>query len=124
MSPSEILAPSYNRFRVSLVDDKSSHSWRIHLGLFIAESICVSAFVIEMSRALSGNALSWAYVVEWPVLGVYAIYMWRKLLKDEPPTTRSSSHDRDDDERLRAWNEYLRELHQNDQSGPARPHSN
>ena len=124
MSPSEILAPSYNRFRVSLVVDKSSHSWRIHLGLFIAESICVSAFVIEMSRALSGNALSWAYVVEWPVLGVYAIYMWKKLLKDEPHATPSSSPHGEDDEKLRAWNEYLRELHQSDQSGPARPHSN
>ncbi|MDE3138600.1 MAG: hypothetical protein KGL05_02025 [Acidobacteriota bacterium] len=84
----------------------------------------MSAFVIEMSRALSGNTLSWAYVVEWPVLGVYAIYMWKKLLKEEPPATPSSSPHGEDDEKLRAWNEYLRELHQNDQSGPARPHSN
>ncbi len=42
-----------------------------------AEAICVSAFIVEISRALSGNILSWAYVVEWPILGAYAIYMWR-----------------------------------------------
>lgn len=101
--------------------DKSSHSLRIHLGLFVAEAICVSAFVIEMSRALSGNTLSWAYVVEWPVLGAYAVYMWRKLLKEEasadptptPPTL-------EDDERLRAWNDYLAKVHSNDQSDPSR----
>ncbi len=106
------------------MDGKSSHSWGIHLGLFLAETICVSAFAIEMSRALSGNTLSWAYVVEWPVLGVYAIYMWRKLLKDEPRATPSSSPDDADDEKLRAWNEYLDRLHQNDQSGPARRRPN
>lgn len=103
------------------MDDKSSHSLRIHLGLFVAEAICLSAFVIEMSRALSGNTLSWAYVVEWPVLGSYAVYMWRKLLADDvSPTPKSSSDNDEDDATLRAWNDYLTQVHSNDQSDPSR----
>ncbi len=94
---------------------ESRHSWRVHLGLFVAEVICVSAFVVEISRALSGNALSWAYVVEWPVLGVYAIYMWRKLLKDEEfPVLDPSSSDARDEVRLAAWNDYLERAHAHD----------
>ena len=107
--------------------ERSSHSLRIHLGLFFAEAICVSAFVIEMSRALSGNTLSWAYVVEWPILGSYAVYMWRKLLADEATPTSTSSCDNDedpsdhyeDDAPLRAWNAYLSEVHRHDQSDPS-----
>ncbi len=96
---------------------KTGYVLRLHLGLFLAEVICLSAFVIEMSRALSGNILSWAYVVEWPILGAYAVYMWRKLLKEElsidqpsPPPAVA------DDPRLVAWNEYLARVHSTDQS--------
>lgn len=89
------------------------------MGLFVAESICISAFVVEFSRALSGNTLSWAYVVEWPVLGAYAIYMWRKLLKDDgaPPTFPAAPIDEVEDSRLNAWNNYLAAVHRDDQSG-------
>ena len=101
------------------MDAKSRHVWRTNVGLLVAESICVSAFVIEVSRALSGNWLSWAYVVEWPVLGAYAIYMWRKLLKDDDHRDRAPAPDAEpDDPRLTAWNEYLAEVHRHDQSGP------
>ena len=61
---------------------------RVHLALALAEAICASAFVIELTRAESGNTLSWAYVFEWPILGAYAIYVWRKLAsrpRAEPP---------------------------------------
>lgn len=102
------------------MNDKSSHSLRIHLGLFIAEAICLSAFVIEISRALSGNLLSWAYVVEWPILGAYAVYMWRKLLnEDTSHTSRSSQPSPEDDAQLLAWNDYLNQAHQHDQSDPS-----
>jgi hypothetical protein len=99
------------------MDAKKRNVLRIHLGLFFAEAICVSAFVLELSRALSGNTLSWAYVVEWPVLGTYAIYMWRKLLREETLSeTTSAPKVIDDDPRLVAWNDYLAQVHSNDQS--------
>jgi hypothetical protein len=101
---------------------KATQSIRIHLGLFFAEAICLSAFIIEISRALSGNTLSWAYVVEWPVLGGYAIYMWRKLLTDESPAPPNPGEkDGVDDARLAEWNDYLTRVHARDQSDQKSP---
>ncbi len=98
----------------------SAKNWnavRLHIGLFFAEAICVSAFIVETSRALSGNVLSWAYVVEWPILAGYAIYMWRKLLQEEDSTDDSPPPPTlEDDPRLAAWNDYLARVHADDQS--------
>ena len=92
-------------------------TFRISVGLFLAELICVPAFIFELRRALGGNTLSWAYVFEWPLLGLYAVYMWHKLRQDErgdrsrPPIVFD-----DEDPRLDAWNEYLASVHQSDRS--------
>jgi hypothetical protein len=89
---------------------------KIHSGLFLAELICIPAFVIELLRALSGNRLSWAYVFEWPLLGFYAIYMWHKLLREERglEPARSTIGDDKEDVRLKEWNAYLESVHRND----------
>jgi hypothetical protein len=92
------------------VTRKTKKSLSIHLGLFVAESICVSAFILELSRALSGNTLSWAYVFEWPILGAYAVYMWRKLLSDDDSRPLGAPSP-DDDQTLAAYNEYLSQVH-------------
>jgi len=42
------------------VPEKTKRILGIHAGLAFAEAICVSAFTLEISRALSGNTLSWA----------------------------------------------------------------
>lgn len=88
------------------------------MGLFLAELICIPAFIFEVTRALGGNTLSWAYVFEWPLLGGYAIYMWRKMLHDETQEHASPTNDvpaavrvEPDDPELVAWNEYLARLH-------------
>jgi hypothetical protein len=41
----------------------------------------------QFHRAISGNALSWAYTFEWPVFAVFAVVFWAKTIKDEfrPP---------------------------------------
>lgn len=93
---------------------QTKNVFRIHLGLFLAELICIPAFIIEMFRALGGNELSWAYVFEWPALGAYAVYMWHKMLVEErgqakPKRIRRSE---EDDGRLDAWNAYLASVHQ------------
>ena len=88
---------------------------RLHAGLAAAVVICVAAFCFEVLRALGGNTLSWAYVVEWPVLLAYAIYMWRRLVRDERSGTdaprRLDPADAQQDADLAAWNRYLAELH-------------
>lgn len=98
--------------------------WRIHLGLVVAEVICVPAFVIELWRAIDGNGLSWAYVFEWPLFGGYAIYMWRSLLRQERgevPPKASAKPNPGDDERLAAWNEYLADVHAREGRTPPPP---
>jgi hypothetical protein len=92
---------------------------RIHLGLVLAELICVSAFIFELNRARSGNTLSWAYVFEWPILGVYAIYVWRKLLRpDEDSASRMGEQSSDEISALEEYNRYLHEAHRSDGSRP------
>lgn len=99
--------------------EKSSHVIRLHVGLTVAEGICISAFVLELSRALSGNTLSWAYVVEWPVLGAYAIYMWHKLLRENETTGSVAKQTQSPvDPRWVAFNEYLASVHTEDQPPP------
>ena len=91
----------------------AKNTFRIHLGLFLAELICIPAFVFELSRALDGNTLSWAYVVEWPLLGGYAIYMWRKMLREEKglDVRSAPTQEQQDDPELKAWNDYLASVH-------------
>ena len=86
---------------------------RFHAGLLLAEIICVSAFVVEISRALSGNELSWAYVFEWPLFAGYAVYMWHKLINDDAntPLARNLPHEHGSDEALATYNNYLRSVH-------------
>jgi hypothetical protein len=53
---------------------------KTHLTLLVGLALCGLAFWFELGRALGGNSLSWAYVFEWPLLGIFAVYMWWKLL--------------------------------------------
>jgi hypothetical protein len=41
----------------------------------------------QLHRAISGNALSWAYTFEWPIFAVFAVVFWAKTIRDEfhPP---------------------------------------
>jgi hypothetical protein len=88
---------------------------RLHAGLVAAVVICTSAFVFEVLRAVGGNTLSWAYVVEWPILLAYGIYMWQRLVREErtgtPARARRERESIDDAADLEAWNHYLAELH-------------
>ena len=101
--------------KILVMTGKTKHTFKINLGLFLAELICLPAFVFELKRALGGNTLSWAYVFEWPLLGGYAVYMWKKLLQDErgeesrPPVVFD-----EEDPDLDAMNAYLARVHQHD----------
>jgi hypothetical protein len=115
-----VLAKSWERVlppknKVEVVSEKKVKTFRIHMGLLLAELICIPAFIFEVTRALGGNTLSWAYVFEWPALGGYAIYMWRKLLHEEraehDDTTPPVAAQQVDDPQLQAWNDYLAKVH-------------
>jgi len=38
----------------------------------------------QVDRALGGNSLSWVYVFEWPFFGVYAVFLWWRIVHDQP----------------------------------------
>ena len=90
----------------------------VHVGLAVAELICLSAFTIELTRALSGNALSWAYVFEWPILGAYAVYMWRTLLNDDVTKPTKAANAEASGAALDAYNAYLAQVHELPASEP------
>ncbi len=53
---------------------------KVHLTLAVGLAVCGVAFWFEIRRALGGNGLSWAYVFEWPLFAVFAVYMWWTVL--------------------------------------------
>ncbi len=59
---------------------RGAEALRLHLTLALGLVLCGAAFWFELKRALGGNALSWAYVFEWPLLAVFAVYMWSQFL--------------------------------------------
>jgi hypothetical protein len=63
---------------------------KLHATLVTGLAFCTLAFWFELGRAERGNELSWAYVFEWPLLAVFAFYMWWKFLHpDEDRTKRA-----------------------------------
>lgn len=114
-SGSAKLPPGHDRRRVR----------RLNLTAFVAIPACLAAGAFELSRALGGNQLSWVYAVEWPVIAGYAVYMWRRLVREpaggdappvSPPVDAAAEPGREDparraDPELAAWRDYLARLH-------------
>ena len=98
----------------------------------------------QITRAASGNALSYAYAVEWPLFAGFVVFVWVKEVRraraasaasvdraagpagtdDEPPPLRSTRPARvpgweHDDEQLAAYNRYLAWLAANPTARPA-----
>ncbi len=99
--------------RVSTSPSKRPVSaWRTHLTLAIGLALCAAAFWFELHRALGGNELSWAYVFEWPLLGVFAVYMWWRVLHPAQPRRAARAvKETPEVERMRvAWQEYQKTL--------------
>jgi hypothetical protein len=86
---------------------------KLHLTLGVGLGLCVAGFSFEIHRALGGNALSWAYVFEWPLFAGFAIYMWWNLLhrgrvrRRPPPPPRVAPEHLG---MLKAWQEHQRAL--------------
>ena len=96
---------------------RGAAAWRAHLTLAAGLALCVTAFWFEIGRAEGGNSLSWAYVFEWPLLAVFAVYMWWKVL--HPGAGRATRRSTRSDSSalapefsgmLTAWQEHQRDL--------------
>ena len=91
----------------------------------------------QVGRAASGNLLSYAYAVEWPVFAGFVVFVWVKEIRrakaargsfadEEPPPIRATrparvgpGYDDGDDEQLAAYNRYLAWLNANPDARPA-----
>ena len=99
----------------------------------------------QVTRAASGNMLSYAYAVEWPLFAGFVVFVWAKEVRraraasaapadraddaaatGEAPPLRSTRPARvgpgwehDDDEQLTAYNRYLAWLAENPTARPA-----
>lgn len=87
---------------------------KLHLTLVAVFSLCAAAFAFEVHRALGGNELSWAYVFEWPMFAVFAVYMWWNLLHQHRPGRRTADQPKvvapEHVQMLKNWQEHLRTL--------------
>jgi hypothetical protein len=54
-----------------------------HAGVVLATAAMLWLGDWQLRRALSGNALSWAYTFEWPLFAIFGVYFWVKSLRDE-----------------------------------------
>ena len=101
----------------------------MHLTLLVLVPTCAALCDWQVHRALSGNALSWAYVFEWPFFACYGTYVWWKLVHDQMsrmapdgPTAAGEApgpveavaepgeKDRAEDREMAEYNRYLAEL--------------
>ncbi|MFI5036429.1 MAG: hypothetical protein ACHQFZ_09530 [Acidimicrobiales bacterium] len=85
---------------------------RTHLALAGGLALCAVAFWIEVRRALGGNALSWAYVFEWPLLGAFAVYMWWRVRHPaaRPRRAKAAPLAPEYESMRAAWEEHRRSL--------------
>lgn len=60
----------------------SGRALRLHAALLIVGGGCLYAGWFELSRARSGNELSWVYVFEWPIFAAFAGFIWWRALHE------------------------------------------
>lgn len=90
-----------------------------HLGTVIAVAVCAAAARWQIHRAASGNVLSYAYAVEWPLFAIAAVVLWWQLIHDDPSRRKRETPPAAptrplevsvDDPTLRSYNEELAAL--------------
>lgn len=57
--------------------------WHLHVPLAVALAVCTAATVIEFNRATDGVARAWAYTIQWPLFGAFAVWMWVRYRRED-----------------------------------------
>ena len=104
--------------------------WQLHVPLAAVLVLCVVATVIEVHRAGEGVWRAWIYLVEWPFIGVVAVWIWHRYrtegnvtqgLVEKWKARVDALAEHEDDPGLRAWNEYVTDLEQRQPPGGPPP---
>lgn len=67
----------------------SARAVGLHLALVVAFPGCLAAGWWQVQRAMSGNGLSYAYAIEWPIFAVLSVIGWWQLLHTPPAADRA-----------------------------------
>lgn len=62
----------------------------LHTTVVLVVPAFLALFWWQVQRVREGNTLSWAYVFEWPFFTGYAVYLWWKLVHDQPGMATST----------------------------------
>ncbi len=114
----------------------SRRALKLHVVILIVVPAFLALCLWQLSRALGGNSLSWAYVFEWPIFAAYAVYMWWRFVheaaEDTPPPQPAEAdpggrtdsatapaptpEEAKEEAELAAYNKYLAELAEQDKA--------
>jgi hypothetical protein len=123
----------------------SRRALKLHVVILIVVPAFLALCLWQISRALGGNSLSWAYVFEWPIFAAYAVYMWWRFVHEAaedasppaaagadpggrtdsangdttttpPPDAEKGKEEERDDAELAAYNDYLSQLAERDKA--------
>lgn len=108
--------------------------WQLDVPLAIVLIVCTTFTVIEVSRATEGVWRAWVYSVEWPMIGIFCIWMWHRFRTENNPVkgvTRkwrerieqyeAEADLQEADPGLAAWRTYVGDLEQKQAEDDQRP---
>lgn len=112
--------------------------WTLHVPLIVVLALCTYATINQYQRAMEGVDRSWVYMVEWPLIGLFAIFVWNRYRKhgsfsnwlgkhyreraarfeaEEEAKERAEVETLEEDPETKAWQAYVNELHREDPPG-------
>ena len=118
----------------------SRRAIKLHVVILIVVPAFLALCLWQVSRALNGNTLSWAYVFEWPLFAGYAVYMWWRFVHeaaedtpppatagadpggaaasapDDTPAPEETAQEKEEDKEMAAYNDYLAQLAEKDKA--------
>jgi len=116
----------------------SRRAVKLHAVMLILVPAFMALCIWQITRAVDGNTLSWAYVFEWPIFAGYAVYMWWRFVHESadgaPPASADHAaggrsepdagpgraphreEEEEEDADLAAYNRYLAQLAEQDRA--------
>jgi hypothetical protein len=70
----------------------SRRALKLHAVILVVVPAFMALCVWQITRAVGGNSLSWAYVFEWPIFAGYAVYMWWRFVHEAAEDMQPPAH--------------------------------
>lgn len=119
-----------------------SRRWKdiltLHVPLVLVLALCTYATINQYQRAMQGVDRSFVYMIEWPLIGIFAIFVWNRYRKhgsfsnwlgkyyreraarfeaEAEAKERAEVAALQEDPDAKAWHAYVDELHREDPPG-------